>query len=223
MNAHLTDNVVPINATAAGSAEENTPHDPRLEELLDIFGALDTTGTFEDDKKAILESGISLEDFAELMKEPLFDVIAGREKIDVSVQRLTKTATIPTYMHDSDACADVYADEDIVINSGETAIISTGIALAIPFGYVVHLYPRSSIGAKTGLRLSNSVGVIDSGYKDEIKMIYTNTGIKPYSIKRGDRIGQMCIHPSPMISFTEVEDVKAEGEDRGGGLGSTGA
>ena len=72
------------------------------------------------------------------------------------------------------------------------------------------------------LRLSNSVGVIDAGYRDEVKVIYTNTGDTPYTINKGNRIAQMCIDASPIARFHRVSDVKAIGEDREGGIGSTG-
>ena len=156
------------------------------------------------------------------MGENLAEKFGPREMVDVQIQKLTDGARIPTYAHTTDACADLYADEAVIIEPNETKLISTGIALAIPMGYVVHIYPRSSIGAKTPLRLSNSVGVIDSGYRDEIKIIYTNTGSEPFGIEKGDRIAQMSIDVAPMARFEVVEDVKEIGEDRGGGIGSTG-
>ena len=136
----------------------------QLENLLNIMGTLGgyDPETFESEKQAILDSGISFEDFSTILSENFADKFGPREITDVKIQKLTETAVIPKYAHNTDACADIYADETVSLQGGQTALISTGIALAIPEGYVVHVYPRSSIGAKTPLRLSNSVGVIDS-------------------------------------------------------------
>lgn len=196
----------------------------QFSKLLDVVGKLGgfDPNTFEDEKQAILNSGISLQDFSSLLGDNLYDQFGPRQMVSIDIQKLTDTAKLPKYAHMSDACADLYSDETITILPNETKLISTGIALAIPLGFVAHIYPRSSIGAKTPLRLSNSVGVIDSGYRDEIKMIYTNTGNEPYTINQGDRIAQMSIDAAPMAKFNVVEDVKSIGEDREGGIGSTG-
>ena len=196
-----------------------------FENLLNIMGMIGgfNPETFEEEKQAILNSGIKYEDFLSIMSENFSEKFGPREITDVQVQKLTDSAKVPTYAHATDACADLYADETVILAPGETKLISTGIAIAIPIGYVVHIYPRSSIGAKTPLRLSNSVGVIDSGYRDEIKIIYTNTGMEPYTIEKGSRIAQMSIDLSPIARFEVVENVKEIGEDRGGGIGSTGA
>lgn len=203
---------------------EPTTSNEDFENLLNIMGMIGgyDPETFEQEKQAILNSGIQYEDFLSILSENMADKLGPREMVDVQIQKLTETAKVPTYAHTTDACADIYADETVIINPGETKLISTGIAIALPMAYVVHIYPRSSIGAKTPLRLSNSVGVIDSGYRDEIKIIYTNTGTEPFGIEKGDRIAQMCIDHSPMARFEVVEDVKEIGEDRGGGIGSTG-
>ena len=210
--------------------EQNKDNTPELSEreqfsqLLDLmgkFGGFDPD-TFEEEKEAILNSGISLEDFETILSENLADQFGPRQMVDIDIQLLTDTAKTPAYAHVEDACADIYSDETVTIMPNETKLISTGIAIAIPMGYVVHIYPRSSIGAKTPLRLSNSVGVIDAGYRDEIKVIYTNIGAVPYTITKGDRIAQMSVDAAPMARFTQVDDVKEIGEDRGGGIGSTG-
>lgn len=208
----------PIDETMDTSTHED------FENLLNIMGMIGgfDQETFEEEKQAILNSGIKYEDFLSIMSENFSEKFGPREITDVQVQKLTDSARVPTYAHTTDACADLYADETVILAPGETKLISTGIAIAIPIGYVVHIYPRSSIGAKTPLRLSNSVGVIDSGYRDEIKIIYTNTGIEPYTIEKGSRIAQMSIDLSPIARFEVVENVKEIGEDRGGGIGSTG-
>ena len=193
----------------------------QLLDLLGMFGGYNPS-TFEEEKEAIINSGISLEDFRSILSENFSEKFGPRELVRIDIQLLNENAKIPTYAHITDACADIYASEKIIVNPGETVLVPTGIALAIPEGYVVHIYPRSSIGAKTPLRLSNSVGVIDSGYRDEVKIIYTNMSNEKYKIKKGDRIAQMSIDASPMAIFNAVKDVKEIGEDREGGIGSTG-
>ena len=206
------------------SSAENLDEKEQFSQLLDLLGVMGgyDKNTFAEEKEAILNSGISLEDFSTILEESMVDKLGPREIVDVHIQTLTPTAKTPEYAHMSDACADIYADETITIQPGETVLVSTGIALAVPMGYVVHIYPRSSIGAKTPLRLSNSVGVIDSEYRDEIKVIYTNIGTEEYTIQKGDRIAQMSIDAAPMARFHRVPDIKEVGEDRGGGIGSTG-
>ena len=213
--------LIPVDETIAGN--KTVPNED-FENLLNFMGLLGgyNPETFEQEKEAILNSGIQYEDFLAILSENMADKLGPREIVNLPIQKLTETATVPTYAHTTDACADLYADEAVIIEPNETKLISTGIALAVPMGYVVHIYPRSSIGAKTPLRLSNSVGVIDAGYRDEIKIIYTNTGSEPFSIEKGDRIAQMSIDLAPMARFEVVEDVKEIGEDRGGGFGSTG-
>ena len=196
----------------------------QFNQLLDLMGQIGgfDPETFAQEKEAIMNSGISLEDFTSILGDNFYDKFGPREMVNVDIQLLSDTAHIPTYAHETDACADLYANEIVTIEPGQTALIGTGIALAIPMGYVAHIYPRSSVGAKTPLRLSNSVGVIDAGYRDEIKLIYTNTGAEAYTVKSGERIAQMSIDAAPMARFHRVPDVKEIGEDREGGIGSTG-
>ena len=206
------------------SGNEQLSERERFSKLLDMMGMIGgyDPNTFEEEKEAILNSDISLADFETILNENLADKLGPREIVNVDIQLLTSSAKEPTYAHETDACADIYADETVTIEPGETTLVSTGFAIAVPLGYVAHIYPRSSIGAKTMLRLSNSVGVIDAGYRDEVKVIYTNTGDTPYTINKGNRIAQMCIDASPIARFHRVSDVKAIGEDREGGIGSTG-
>lgn len=215
---NLVDEIVALGRNDDLSEQEEFS---KLLDALGMLGGFDPK-TFAEEKEAILNSGVSLEDFNAILSESMADKLGPREIVNVHIQTLTNTAKVPEYAHVSDACADIYADETVIIKPNQTALISTGIALAVPMGYVAHIYPRSSIGAKTPLRLANSVGVIDSEYRDEIKVIYTNLGTKPYTIEKGDRIAQMSIDASPMARFHMVPDIKEIGEDRGGGIGSTG-
>ena len=141
--------------------------------------------------------------------------------IELPIQ-LEEGAQVPTYAHDSDAAADLYALEDVEIPAHFYSVpVKTGVHIQLPEGWVAMVLPRSSIGAKTTLRLSNSQGVIDSGYRGEIRAIYDNVGPEPYQIHKGGRIAQMYIMPSYRFKAKEVDSL--EDSDRGqAGFGSTG-
>ena len=142
--------------------------------------------------------------------------------IELPVQ-LEDGAQVPTYAHESDACADMYAMEDTEIPAHFNSMpVKTGVHIQLPEGWVAMLFPRSSIGAKTSLRLSNSVGIIDSGYRGEVRALYDNIGDEPYKITKGDRIAQLMVMPSYRFKANVVDSL--EDSDRGeGGFGSTGA
>ncbi|WP_026073780.1 dUTP diphosphatase [Acetivibrio cellulolyticus] len=161
------------------------------------------------------------------------------ENVEVFLEVCREGAVIPAYAREGDAGMDVCAAEEVSIAPGETVIIPTGLKLAIPDGYEVQVRPRSGISYKTPLRLSNSPGTIDSGYRDELGIIMTNTsesafndniyGIDSkgnskgtYRIRKGDRIAQIVLQVVPKMRFTVVDSVKSIGTNRGGGFGSTG-
>ena len=161
------------------------------------------------------------------------------DKVEVYLEVCREGAVIPSYAKDGDAGMDVCAAEEALIKPGETIIIPTGIKLAIPDGYEIQVRPRSGISYKTPLRLSNSPGTIDSGYRDELGIIMTNTSESAfndkiftidskgnskgtYRIMRGDRIAQIVLQVVPKIQFTVVDSVDGIGSNRGGGFGSTG-
>lgn len=141
--------------------------------------------------------------------------------IELPIQ-LEDGAQVPTYAHDSDAAADLYAMEDIEIPAHFLSVpVKTGVHIQLPEGWVAMILPRSSIGAKTSLRLSNSQGVIDSGYRGEVRALYDNIGTESYTIHKGDRIAQMYIMPSYRFKARVVDSL--EDSDRGeAGFGSTG-
>lgn len=197
----------------------------QLSNLIDIMGLLDggiNQEEFSEIKKQMMNSGMSSANLLDLFETDLLKNLISRPQIPVQIQKLTETAVIPTYGHDTDACADIYADEDVTIAPGETYAVSTGIAIAIMEGYVVHVYARSGLSMKTDLRIANCVGIIDAGYRDEIKVLCWNSGKEPLFIEKGMRIAQMDIMQSPLIDFVEVEDIKNIPGDRMGGFGSTG-
>jgi dUTP pyrophosphatase len=137
--------------------------------------------------------------------------------MQVKIKKLSPEAVIPTYAKDGDAGMDLV----ITDIKGENKLFITygfGISMEIPEGFMGLVFPRSSI-RKTDLVLSNSVGVIDSGYRGEIQVTFKKTGLNKYEI--GDRGAQIIIVPHPPIEFKEVDEL-TNTERGGGGFGSTG-
>jgi len=138
----------------------------------------------------------------------------------VEVQKLRRDAKIPTKTNVTDAGFDLYVStkEEIVLNPKETKLISTGIAMALPRGYAGLIWDRSSMGVKGIHRFA---GVVDSGYRGEIKVCLYNSNDRPYSINSGDRIAQILIQKVDSFYLREVIDLNKT--DRGsGGFGSSG-
>lgn len=132
-------------------------------------------------------------------------------------------AKVPTYAHETDAAADIYAiDKTILPPHTYGNKLRTGVKIQLPEGWQALILPRSSIGAKTPLRLSNSVGLIDSGYRGEIGVLYDNTSDEPYTINAGDRIAQLLVMPSYRFQ-PKVVDILADSDRGEGGFGSSGA
>ena len=138
----------------------------------------------------------------------------------VKIKKLHKDAVIPRYAKSGDAAMDLTAVSMVVNDSIIT--YGTGLSMEIPEGYVGLIFPRSSI-YKTDLYLTNSVGVIDSGYRGEImaKFALTESSQWAMSYNIGDRFAQIMILPYPQIEFEEVEDL-SETDRSTGGFGSTG-
>ena len=135
----------------------------------------------------------------------------------VRIKKLSENAVIPTYAKDGDAGMDVVATR-IINERLDSITYGTDIALEIPEGFVGLIFPRSSI-RKTDLILSNSVGVIDSGYRGEIQATFKRSGVYAYAV--GDRICQIMIIPHPPIEFEEADEL-SDTERGEGGFGSTG-
>lgn len=156
-----------------------------------------------------------------------------------------KEVTQPQYATEGDAGMDIYSPDEYTINPGETTIIPTGIKCALPKGYAFLIQPRSGLSVKTKLRVANTPGLIDSGYRDEIGVIIENTdpAIKdieydfneagepiiksilhgePFTIHKGERFAQMRLVAVPTAALYEVKSVGEIGDNRGGGFGHTG-
>ena len=131
-------------------------------------------------------------------------------------------AKVPTYAHETDAAADLYAMEDVTLKEHSIGNkIHTGVKIQLPEGWLALIIPRSSIGAKTPLRLSNSVGLIDSGYRGELGVLYDNIGNEPYVINAGDRIAQLLVMPSYRFQ-AKVVDILADSDRGETGFGDSG-
>lgn len=141
----------------------------------------------------------------------------------IHVKKLREDAILPTYGSAEAAGADLYAclDHAVVIEPGETAWIPTGLSLEVPKGCAGLVYARSSLGAKRGLAPANKVGVIDSDYRGEIRVVLLNHSKQTQTVEHGERIAQFLITPVLTPVYEEVSELTET--DRGaGGFGSTG-
>jgi dUTP pyrophosphatase len=138
----------------------------------------------------------------------------------IQIKRLDHEATIPTQAKESDAGYDLCAIESYTIGAGEREFFRTGIAIAIPEGYVGYIKPRSGLASRYGIDVLG--GVLDAGYRGEIGVILQNTDSHhSYSVTAGDRIAQLVIQPVASVRFIEVIELP-ESERASGGFGSTG-
>lgn len=145
-----------------------------------------------------------------------------RKQMDDVMACVDNPLFLPVRNHPGDAGADLRSTIDVDIFPGQTVRISTGIKLAIPYGYVGLVFPRSGLATRKGIRLANSVGVIDSGYRDYIYVPLRNDGRDVYHVCQGDRIAQLVIIRVGLPGFLAVDVLP--GSDRGkNGFGSTGA
>ncbi len=146
------------------------------------------------------------------------------DKMTVQVKKLHPDAILPQYGSEFAAGADLYAlteADSVTFAPGETKLIRTGIALAIPAGYAGFIYARSGIATKRGLAPANKVGVVDSDYRGEVMVSLHNHSGEAQTITRGERIAQMVIAPYLTAAFTETDEL--DDTERGaGGFGSTG-
>jgi dUTP pyrophosphatase len=146
-------------------------------------------------------------------------LLASSEKADcLRVERLNKDAKLPNKAHADDAGYDLYADDSFSIAPYGQALISTGIRVAIPQGYVGLVWDKSGI-AKDGLKTMG--GVIDAGYRGEIKVIVKNLGEDVYNIAPGQKIAQLLIQPISLLPLSE-EEIDDETTRQAGGFGSSG-
>ncbi|MGB9764982.1 MAG: dUTP diphosphatase [Candidatus Saccharicenans sp.] len=136
----------------------------------------------------------------------------------VKMKKISPQARIPVYQHAGDAGMDLFSCVEMIIEPGETKAVPTGIQMAIPLGYVGLIWDKSGIALKGVHRLA---GVVDAGYRGEVRVVLTNIGPEPFIITAGMKIAQMLIQPVETAEIIEVEEL--DKTDRGeGGFGSTG-
>jgi len=142
--------------------------------------------------------------------------------MDIPIVRLDTDLPVPSYAHPGDAGADLHAATDVTLAPGERQLVPTGIALALPEGYVGLVHPRSGLAARHGLSIVNAPGTIDAGYRGEVQVCLVNLDpTTAISLRRGDRIAQLVVQRVEQARFVEVVDLP-ESARGAGGYGSTG-
>jgi dUTP pyrophosphatase len=146
----------------------------------------------------------------------------GQPDLQIAVLRLDADLPLPAYAHPGDAGADLVTAVDITLAPGERALVPTGVALALPEGYVALVHPRSGLAARHGLSIVNTPGTIDAGYRGEIKVLLINHDPhESVELHRGDRVAQLVVQRFERADFVAVDELP--GSVRGtGGYGSTG-
>ncbi len=140
----------------------------------------------------------------------------------IPAKRIDPALPLPNHAHPGDGGVDLFAASDASIDPGERVVVPTGLAVAIPDGFAGLVTPRSGLAAKTGLGIVNAPGLVDSGYRGEIKVILVNHGAETVEIGRGDRIAQLVVVAVETQELVEVDELPPS--SRGdGGFGSTGS
>jgi dUTP pyrophosphatase len=142
--------------------------------------------------------------------------------LKVAIQQLDPDLPLPATAHRGDAGIDLHARNDAVVpRAGGRVLVPTGIAVAIPEGYAGFVLPRSGLALRHGISLVNTPGLIDAGYRGELKCVMLNTDpTDDYEVKRGDRIAQLVIQRIEEVTWQVVDSL--DGFDRGGGFGHSG-
>jgi dUTP pyrophosphatase len=140
----------------------------------------------------------------------------------VPLRRLDPDLPVPSYAHDGDAGADLHAATDVTLAPGERSLVPTGVALALPEGYVGLVHPRSGLAARHGITIVNAPGTVDAGYRGEVLVNLVNLDPRePFTVRRGDRIAQLVVQEVALAEFIEVDSL--EDTSRGDtGHGSSG-
>ena len=138
------------------------------------------------------------------------------------MRRLRPEAVVPSRAYDGDAGLDLSAAEAAVLAPGERAVIGTGLAVAVPEGHAAFVQPRSGLAARHGITIVNAPGLVDSGYRGEVKVVLLNTGADPFAVEPGMRIAQLVVLPVASPEPVEVDElpVSERGERGHGSSGS---
>lgn len=130
--------------------------------------------------------------------------------IELPIQRLHDGAVVPARAYDGDAGLDLSACERMTLAPGERALVGTGLAVAIPDGYAGFVQPRSGLAARHGIAVVNSPGLVDSGYRGELRVCLLNTDpSEPFTVEPGMRIAQLVVLPVPSVTLVEVDELPA--------------
>lgn len=142
--------------------------------------------------------------------------------VRISIKRLDASIALPSSAHLGDAGLDLQSSTDLTLAPGERAVVPTGIALAIPDGYAGFVQPRSGLAARHGIGVVNSPGLIDAGYRGEVKVVVINLDRdEPFEIKAGDRIAQLVILQVPAVEIVECDELPSSARGASG-FGSSG-
>jgi len=130
---------------------------------------------------------------------------------------------LPAPATEGSAGADLRAavSDEVVLGPGARAVVPTGVSLEIPAGWEGQVRPRSGLAARFGVTLLNSPGTIDSDYRGEVQVVLINFGAEPFVVRRGERIAQLVVAPSPRVRFVEADELPSSARGAGG-FGSTG-
>ena len=142
--------------------------------------------------------------------------------LDVQLVRLDPDLPPPAYAHPGDAGADLLTTVDVTLAPGERALVPTGVAIALPPGFVALVHPRSGLAARHGLSILNTPGTVDAGYRGEIKVLLINHDPhEAVTLHRGDRVAQLVVQRFEQARFVEVDELP-DSVRGAGGYGSTG-
>lgn len=145
----------------------------------------------------------------------------GVEELELQVTRLHPDAVVPRYAHAGDAGLDLVAVEGAVLAPGARAAVPTGLAVAIPQGWVGLVHPRSGLARRHGLTVANAPGTIDAGYRGEVQVLLVNLGDQDVEVAAGDRVAQLLLQRIGLAQVVEVDAL--DDTERGrGGFGSSG-
>jgi dUTP pyrophosphatase len=146
--------------------------------------------------------------------------------IPVPIKRLDHDLPLPGYAHPGDAGADLHSAIELTLEPGERALVPTGVALALPEGYVGLVHPRSGLAARHGITIVNAPGTVDAGYRGEVLVNLVNLDPRePFTVRRGDRIAQLVVQRVERVAFVEVDSLEDSqrgdtGHGASGGFGS---